>query len=78
MTNTWDRLLGFYTDYLRAERGLGGNTVSSYAGDINGYIVFLKKKGISGPDDVDPHVPGEYVSGLFWTGMQPATIFGFW
>ena len=45
MTTTWDRLLGFYTDYLRAERGLGSNTVSSYAGDINGYIVFLKKDG---------------------------------
>jgi integrase/recombinase XerD len=74
MNPLWEQMLAHFTDFVRAERGLGVNTVDSYASDIEDYVSYLEQRGIWKPGDVLPEIPGAYVSHLSWTGLQPASI----
>jgi len=42
-----------FLDYLRAERGLSENTISSYANDLKKYTQFLLSKGVNNPSQIE-------------------------
>ena len=44
---------GRYLDHLAVERGLAPNTLQAYRRDLRRYLVFLERRGIHRPDDVD-------------------------
>jgi len=53
-----------YLDYLRAEKGLAGNTVLAYKHDLAIYLAFLKSSGIETYDLVNAGTIQDYMSYL--------------
>jgi len=47
-----ERVVGGYLDHLTVERGLAGNTISSYRRDLRRYTEFLAAAGVSGLGEV--------------------------
>ena len=47
-----DVFLESYLDYLRVEKGLSPNSISSYRLDLNKYLSFLKERGVSVPSKI--------------------------
>lgn len=50
--------------YLRAERGLAQNTLSSYRVDLMQFLRFLERKGIKEPQDLTEEITLAYLSHL--------------
>ncbi|MGH3383755.1 MAG: site-specific tyrosine recombinase XerD [Nocardioidaceae bacterium] len=53
-----------YLDHLTVERGLAGNTVSSYRRDLRRYVQFLGVRGIAEPSAVAERDVTEFLMGL--------------
>ena len=47
-----ENYIELFLDYLRAERGLAENTISSYANDLKKYTQFLLSKGVNNPSQI--------------------------
>ena len=45
-----EELVRFYIDHLSVEKGLSRNTVTAYGSDLEGYVSFLEREGVKGPD----------------------------
>lgn len=59
-----DALLDEYISYLRLERNLSANTISSYKNDITEYFEFIKKAGIKNINKVSEDVLENFLSYL--------------
>lgn len=65
-----ERALDLFIAYLRAERGLSGNTVDAYASDLEDYFRDMSKLGITEPDRVRrEHVLG-HLDGMGERGLS--------
>ncbi|RJP20585.1 MAG: site-specific tyrosine recombinase XerD [Candidatus Omnitrophota bacterium] len=63
-----------FLDYLRIERGVAAATVDAYDRDITQHLVYLKKNGITFPDQVScEHLAG-FIDLLYVKGMRPTSI----
>ena len=63
-------ILKEYCSYLRLERSLSSNTIASYSSDINKFIRYLGKKGISSPASVSSNIIDDYLSEEFEEGVS--------
>lgn len=59
-----DALLDEYISYLRLERNLSANTITSYKNDITEYFEFIKKAGIKNINKVSEDVLENFLSYL--------------
>lgn len=67
-------LLEPFLDYLTLERGLKPRTVSSYAGDLKRFLVFLRERGVEEPGAVDHTILHAYASRMTAHGAAPSSI----
>lgn len=58
-----DLFLREYLTYLKLEKNLSINTVTSYKNDINAFISFLKTEGVNDPSEIT----SDYISKFFKT-----------
>jgi len=65
-----DRALDLFIAYLRAERGLSGNTVDAYARDLEDYFRDLSKLRITEPDRVRREHVLAHLDGLGDRGLS--------
>ena len=68
------RILNDYLHYLKAERGLSENTVSSYGLDLQQFINYLSERKITDLNDVDKQVIIDYLDYLMNKGKANASI----
>ncbi len=68
------RILDDYLHYLKAERGLSDNTVSSYGMDLQQFIGYLKEQEIDNLNDVDKQVIIDYLDYLMKKGKANSSI----
>ncbi|HEY2042296.1 MAG TPA: site-specific tyrosine recombinase XerD [Jatrophihabitans sp.] len=58
------RTVGSYLDHLTVEKGCSANTLSSYRRDLRRYLSFLDGRGVSGLDQVDAILVGNFLAAL--------------
>lgn len=68
------RILDDYLHYLKAERGLSDNTVSSYGMDLQQFIGYLKEQEIDNLNNVDKQVIIDYLDYLMKKGKANSSI----
>ena len=68
------RILNDYLHYLKAERGLSENTVSSYGLDLQQFINYLSERKITDLNDVDKQVIVDYLDCLMNKGKANSSI----
>lgn len=68
-----ERWLDEFINYLAVERGLAKNTLASYKIDLNQYLSFLKKQGVSLDEANRNHIL-THLYKLQKSGKAPATI----
>lgn len=66
--------LADHRDYLRIERGLAGNTLTSYERDLRRYEEFLRSNGVTSPDGISPALVRSFSEGLAELGLSPKSI----
>jgi len=69
-----NELLDEFIYHLAVERGLAENTLVSYRLDLNGYIAFCRKCGLSSLKQTDRNIIMSYLFQLQMEGCSPATI----
>ena len=57
-----DRALAEHATWLTVERGLRPNTLMAYRRDLHAYVAFLRSRGISEPEQVDPAAVRAYLA----------------
>lgn len=67
-------LLDEYIYHLAVERGLAENTLASYRLDLNGYLAFCRKNGLTSLAQADRNVVMAYLFQQQLEGRSPATI----
>lgn len=60
--------------YLKTEKSLSQNTLTSYERDIRQYVAYLAKKGIKDTHDADKQTIDLYIQDLTSAGKSPSTI----
>lgn len=63
-----------YLDRLRVERGLAENTLSAYASDLNGFVTFARRCGVTHSSEIDRRLIRRHVASLTTRGYAPRTI----
>lgn len=63
-----------YIDFLKYERMLSENTISSYQGDLFSFYDFLSQENISEAEEVQKKHFSEYTKFLYQKGIKPNTI----
>jgi integrase/recombinase XerD len=63
-----------YIQYLRIDRGLSDNTLSSYERDLNQFISYLEKESITDLNLVQRHHISRYIHHLKEQGRKAATL----
>jgi integrase/recombinase XerD len=53
-----------FLDYLKVEKGLSANTISSYRRDLKKYFRYLKNKGINDLNKVNHQIMGDFLFSL--------------
>lgn len=66
--------LNRFTQYLRMERGLSANTLSSYERDVNQFIYFVEAQGLTELTAVQRHHISRYMLHLKEQGRKAATL----
>lgn len=66
--------LDHYSNYLAVEKGLAKNTLESYRRDLNKFLSFIKKQGISKPHDVNRDALNGFLAELKKNGHATSTI----
>jgi integrase/recombinase XerD len=61
-------------DYLKKEKNLSQNTLSSYERDIRQYVSFLVENGVSDTCKADRRMIEMYIHNLCLSGRSPSTI----
>ncbi|MDH3891793.1 MAG: tyrosine recombinase XerD [candidate division Zixibacteria bacterium] len=65
------QLVEDYLQYLKLERGLATNTLTSYRRDLLEFVASLK---VQEPSKLTPRLAQDYVSRLIGSSLKPATI----
>ena len=63
-----------YLDRLRVERGLADNTIDAYSRDLDGFVTFADRYGVSAVEDVDRRLIRRYVANLTTRGYAAASV----
>jgi integrase/recombinase XerC len=63
-----------FLEYLASERRASPHTLRSYAGDLAGFVEFLGRAGVPGPDAVDARIVRAYVASLHQRGLARSSI----
>jgi len=66
-------LIDLYLQYMRAERGVSGNTITSYKNDLDDFYAFLEGKGVS-PAEATPSLVAAYLLDLRKRGYADASV----
>ena len=66
--------LALFERYLTDNKSVSANTLSSYKRDVQRYLAFLQKQGLSSPCDVEEPVMKRFVSFLELSGKSAATV----
>lgn len=69
-----DEALREFLSYARAERGLSENTMVAYERDLRVYLVFMRERGRSRPDDVSHDDITAYLQVQWSKGHAASTI----
>jgi integrase/recombinase XerD len=69
-----ERYLEEFIYHLSVERALAENTLVSYRADLNGYILFCRKQGLTLLEQADRDTVMSYLYKLQLDGRSPATI----
>jgi len=70
---TLDQLVDQCLNYLLVEKGLAAKTIEAYAGDLRGFLSFLKAQNIERIDQADTAALLKYVIDLRQNGRGPRT-----
>jgi len=70
----FDFYLKDYLQYCSIEKGLSSHTLSSYRYDLEGYLSFLREKGISSCRDIKTHHILDYLKELERCGDEVSTV----
>ncbi len=73
MTSFLDRHVPLFLDYLAVEKGLAGNSLEAYRGDLARFGEYLEKTGV-GTGDVSRDVVVRYLGSLRTRGSSPRSI----
>jgi site-specific recombinase XerD len=63
-----------YLDRLRVERGLSDNTIDAYSRDLDGFVTFADRYGVSAVEDVDRRLIRRYVANLTTRGYAATSV----
>lgn len=63
-----------YIERLRVERGLAHNTLLAYSGDLDGFVEFAGRYGVSEPGSVDRKLIRRYVANLTTRGYAATSV----
>lgn len=63
-----------YRAYLIVEKGASANTVEAYTHDLDDYLSFLERRGITEPEQVDRDAVVAYEASCRERGFAPTTI----
>ena len=69
MSDEYRFILDDYKAYLRIERSLSPNTISSYCSDIEQLFLFLKEKGFLSPSNASSDDLVEFISAIAEKGI---------
>lgn len=67
-------LLDAFLDSISVERGLSGNTRSAYRRDLDHYLQYLKRRGVSSPSRVKRQMIGDFLLAEKDRGLKPSSI----
>jgi integrase/recombinase XerD len=68
-----DTFLKEYLAYLKLEKNLSGNTVSSYRNDISSFIRFLEQHKIDDPSQIESHIIIRFFTNLEKIGLTSSS-----
>lgn len=63
-----------YLRRLRVERGLSGNTLDAYSRDLEAFVVFADRSGVSDAGDVDRRLIRRFVANLTTRGYAATSV----
>jgi integrase/recombinase XerD len=63
-----------YLDRMRVERGLADNTIDAYSRDLDGFVTFADRYGVSAVEDVDRRLIRRYVANLTTRGYAASSV----
>lgn len=64
-------LLDLFLTYIRVERGLRPKTVDAYGSDLQRYLDFLHREGVTAPDAILPEHVSAHLAALEKAGLSP-------
>ncbi|MDR1085316.1 MAG: tyrosine recombinase XerD [Deltaproteobacteria bacterium] len=62
--NPMENYLDFYLGHLRVERGLSEHTLAAYGRDVRGFLNYLGRLGLAGPEDILKEHVTDYLAEL--------------
>ncbi len=70
----WEEFIDSYTNYLKLEKSLSGNTIEAYLKDIAKFIEFIESKGIkASPSEITQAIIREFIDKINDAGMSASS-----
>jgi integrase/recombinase XerD len=74
LSDEWDTLVDDFENELLVQQGLASSTVQSYRSDIEDFVEFCRREGITGPGAIDAYVLTDYLQSCHARELGERTV----